>query len=346
MFPVETMISFFTASLLLAAAPGPDNIFVLTQSALQGPRAGFMVTAGLCTGLMAQTSAVALGLAAVFHTSAIAYMTLRLIGACYLLFLAFQSLRSSAAGPVMGKGKYIPIFRLYTRGIIMNITNPKVSIFFLAFLPLFAGLAGRKERLIEALTDPSRFWTAFGISSVDMAAPSFNPDGYWNGAVWPVMQWFIWRGLLEAGEPALARRLAEAILTTWQNAFVRDRYLGEHFVLKNARMSGAPNFGGLSAVLLPMHAAYYTPYQVTPLYDVAIRACRVDEEADRIELTLSAPYLEAAEHDLLVNMGRARAEYRVIRNGAPWRVCRSDEFGHLCLRLPRPDAEDSIRIEP
>ncbi len=138
MFPVETMISFFTASLLLAAAPGPDNIFVLTQSALQGPRAGFMVTAGLCTGLMAHTSAVALGLAAVFHTSAIAYMTLRLIGACYLLFLAYQSLRSSAAGPVMGKGKYIPIFRLYTRGIIMNITNPKVSIFFLAFLPLFA----------------------------------------------------------------------------------------------------------------------------------------------------------------------------------------------------------------
>jgi threonine/homoserine/homoserine lactone efflux protein len=139
MFPIETVVSFFTASLLLAAMPGPDNIFVLTQSALQGSRAGFTVTLGLCTGLVAHTTAVALGVAAVFHTSAIAYAGLMLAGACYLSYLAWQSFRASSARiTIMTHTRQKPLLKLYGRGVIMNITNPKVSIFFLAFLPLFA----------------------------------------------------------------------------------------------------------------------------------------------------------------------------------------------------------------
>jgi len=138
MLPIETLASFLAASLFLAAAPGPDNIFVLTQSALQGPRAGVAVTIGLCSGLVVHTTAVALGVAAIFHASAAAFTTLKLIGACYLLYLAWQAFRTSAATVEAREKIHIPLLKLYRRGIIMNITNPKVSIFFLAFLPAFA----------------------------------------------------------------------------------------------------------------------------------------------------------------------------------------------------------------
>jgi len=135
---IETAAAFFTASIVLAIAPGPDNIFVLTQSAVNGCKAGFAVTAGLCTGLIAHTSAVALGVAAVFHTSAVAFSLLKYIGAAYLAYLAWQAFRSSGEiSESAGAGK-TGLFKLYRRGIIMNITNPKVSIFFLAFLPQFA----------------------------------------------------------------------------------------------------------------------------------------------------------------------------------------------------------------
>ena len=73
MIPIETISLFFVASVTLGLAPGPDNIFVLTQSALSGSKAGLFVTAGLCTGLVMHTVAVSLGVAAVFQTSAIAF---------------------------------------------------------------------------------------------------------------------------------------------------------------------------------------------------------------------------------------------------------------------------------
>ncbi len=138
MLPFETSATFFLASLLLALAPGPDNIFVLTQAALQGKTAGFAVMFGLCTGLIVHTSAVALGIAIIFKTSVVAFTVLKSLGACYLLYLAWQALRTSEGSLAIGKRSDLSIARLYRRGIIMNITNPKVSIFFLAFLPQFA----------------------------------------------------------------------------------------------------------------------------------------------------------------------------------------------------------------
>jgi threonine/homoserine/homoserine lactone efflux protein len=119
-------------------APGPDNIFVLTQSALRGRLAGLLVTLGLCTGLVVHTLAVSLGVAAVFQASAVAFTVLKLIGAAYLLYLAWQAFRAAATGIQFGQHSSLGPWQLYRRGIIMNITNPKVSIFFLAFLPQFA----------------------------------------------------------------------------------------------------------------------------------------------------------------------------------------------------------------
>ncbi len=135
----ESILTFTVASTLLSLAPGPDNIFVLTQSALYGRRPGILITLGLCTGLIFHTTAVALGVAAIFAVSVTAFTLLKLVGAGYLLFLAWSAFRASASNldeiplanqPAAGA--------LYRRGILMNITNPKVAIFFLAFLPQFA----------------------------------------------------------------------------------------------------------------------------------------------------------------------------------------------------------------
>ena len=138
MIPMDTLATFFMAAVLLGLAPGPDNIFVLTQSALRGKLAGLLVTLGLCTGLVVHTSAVAFGVAVIFQASAMAFAALKLFGAGYLLYLAWQAFRASSEAIAAGKHNGLSHAALYRRGIIMNVTNPKVSIFFLAFLPQFA----------------------------------------------------------------------------------------------------------------------------------------------------------------------------------------------------------------
>ena len=133
MLPLETLIAFFTTSVLLAIIPGPDNIFVLTQSIFQGKKSGLIIMLGLCTGLIFHTLAVILGVAVIFQTS-----IFKIIGAIYLLYLAWQIFKAGNQKiDTKNNNANIDYKKLYYRGIIMNITNPKVSIFFLAFLPQF-----------------------------------------------------------------------------------------------------------------------------------------------------------------------------------------------------------------
>jgi threonine/homoserine/homoserine lactone efflux protein len=137
MIESTTLLMFFSTSILLALAPGPDNLFVMTQAAQQGRTAGLLVTMGLCTGLLAHTAAVTFGLATLFTASASAFTILKLAGAAYLLYLAVQAFRAGTDTGPLRSADHLRAFVLYRRGIIMNITNPKVSIFFLAFLPQF-----------------------------------------------------------------------------------------------------------------------------------------------------------------------------------------------------------------
>ncbi len=132
-----TVLMFFTTSVLLGLSPGPDNLFVMVQASRFGRRAGLLVTLGLCTGLLFHTAAVTFGLAALFKTSAAAFSLLKGAGACYLLYLAWLSFRAGISSDPAAATERISSAALYGRGIIMNITNPKVSIFFLAFLPQF-----------------------------------------------------------------------------------------------------------------------------------------------------------------------------------------------------------------
>ena len=141
---IETLIAFFGVSVLLALTPGPDNIFVLLQSAQRGWRAGMCVVLGLCLGLVGHTAAVALGLAAVFAASGKAFTVLKVVGAAYLAWLAWGALRAPASvheappGGAAAAGGNGGALRMVGRGVVMNLTNPKVLVFFLAFLPQFA----------------------------------------------------------------------------------------------------------------------------------------------------------------------------------------------------------------
>ena len=138
MLSIETLSAFFLASALLAIAPGPDNVFVLTQSALHGKLSGLIVTFGLCTGLLVHTGAVAFGVAVIFQTSTLAFTLLKMIGAGYLLYLAWQIFHTLPEQICMNGNQQKSLGALYRRGIVMNVTSPKVSMFFLAFVPQFA----------------------------------------------------------------------------------------------------------------------------------------------------------------------------------------------------------------
>lgn len=141
MLTVDVALSFFGIAVLLALSPGPDNVFVLMQSAMWGKNSGLAVVLGLCTGLIGHTVAVAVGLAAVFSASETAFLVLKLAGAAYLLYLAWGAFRAPVSTTQQTRPPALSYWALYRRGIIMNLTNPKVSLFFLAFLPQFTSPA-------------------------------------------------------------------------------------------------------------------------------------------------------------------------------------------------------------
>lgn len=138
MLTTEIVLSFYGIATLLALAPGPDNLFVLMQSALWGWRSGMIVILGLCTGVLAHTLLVAVGLAALLATSQTAFFVLKLIGAAYLLYLAWGAFRATPQSNIGQTSPRLSAGKLYRRGVIMSLSNPKLSLFFLAFLPQFA----------------------------------------------------------------------------------------------------------------------------------------------------------------------------------------------------------------
>lgn len=137
MVSTEVLMAIFMASFILALVPGPDNIFLLTQSALEGPIAGVSLTLGLLTGILCHTTAVIFGVTVLITSSVLAFTVLKIFGVCYLLYLAWGAFRASSSQIPSKKNKPLGNWVLYRRGIIMNIGNPKIAVFFLAFFPQF-----------------------------------------------------------------------------------------------------------------------------------------------------------------------------------------------------------------
>lgn len=134
----DLIFSFILATSALAFSPGPDNIYVLMQSLTNGKAYGLATVCGLISGCLLHTTLVAFGVSAIIKANETLFFIIKLLGALYLLYLAYKVFKSDSK--VTLSNTNVPkkgLWQLYKQGVIMNVLNPKVSIFFLAFFPGF-----------------------------------------------------------------------------------------------------------------------------------------------------------------------------------------------------------------
>jgi threonine/homoserine/homoserine lactone efflux protein len=132
-------ISFLLTSLIVIVSPGTGVLYTLAVALTKGSRASVAAAFGCTLGIVPHMSAAMLGLAAVLHTSALAFAALKYCGVVYLLYMAWQALREQGALAVDARLDARSAKRVIVTGFLINILNPKLSIFFLAFLPQFIG---------------------------------------------------------------------------------------------------------------------------------------------------------------------------------------------------------------
>ncbi len=131
------IVMFTVATLLLALTPGPDIIYVIIRGATQGPKAGLAAAAGLAVGVLGHTAFCAIGLTEVLAASDVAFKIIKLIGSAYLIYLGFRMWMAGNTLDLSADGEDKPLALVFSETIIMNLVNPKVALFFLAFLPQF-----------------------------------------------------------------------------------------------------------------------------------------------------------------------------------------------------------------
>lgn len=140
MFGIHDLALFVVSGLLLNIMPGPDSLLVMLRSGSQGWRAGSVATLGIGTGVMVHVLAAALGLSALLSASAELFTVIKLAGALYLVYLGISLFRQPAANSAAGAAVTLPALsysRIYRQGVLTNVLNPKVALFFLAFVPQF-----------------------------------------------------------------------------------------------------------------------------------------------------------------------------------------------------------------
>jgi threonine/homoserine/homoserine lactone efflux protein len=135
---VELLFSFSLATFILSISPGPDNLFVLTQSIINGKKHGLATVFGLMTGCLIHTSLVAFGISKIIKENESIFFIIKLFGSCYLLYLAFKVYQSDTKISLYKDAiRKESLFQLFKKGFIMNVLNPKVTLFFLALFPQF-----------------------------------------------------------------------------------------------------------------------------------------------------------------------------------------------------------------
>lgn len=135
---LENLIPFSIATFLLALSPGPDNLFVLVQSITNGKKIGIAIVCGLISGCLVHTTLLAFGVSAIIKKSDVLFFILKAFGALYLFYLAFKVFKSNDVITLKTKKEArFSVFKYFRIGFIMNVFNPKVALFFLAFFPGF-----------------------------------------------------------------------------------------------------------------------------------------------------------------------------------------------------------------
>jgi threonine/homoserine/homoserine lactone efflux protein len=163
---------FTAASLVLIVTPGQDMVLVMSRSVAQGAAAGVVTAAGVSVGLVGHTVLATLGLGAILRTSEWLFLALKLVGAAYLVYLGIGLLRTRATELVVEASSRRSLARLFLDGAVSNLSNPKIAIFYFAFLPQF---------VLPGAANPT--WAVFVLGLL-FAALTFlvkGPVGYFAG---------------------------------------------------------------------------------------------------------------------------------------------------------------------
>ena len=128
---------FVSVSLALIIAPGPDMLYVITRGMAHGRRAGILSALGVICGILLHTTAAAFGLTLILQTSSFAFLLVKYVGAAYLIYLGFKAWRDKSTFSLQTATSVVSSRLLFWQGVLSNVFNPKIAIFFLAFLPQF-----------------------------------------------------------------------------------------------------------------------------------------------------------------------------------------------------------------
>jgi threonine/homoserine/homoserine lactone efflux protein len=189
---LELILSFIGASILLTLMPGPDNIFVLTESLTKGQKNGISISIGLVSGILIHTLAASTGLSIIIQKSAMAFNVIKYLGAAYLLYLAIKATKDKQPTINLSSSnnnQNESSFKLIRKGFFMNVLNPKVSLFFIAFLPQFIssnGYAPSIQMILLGLFFMLQAIVIFGLISILSGKLSYylNSSKFWKITKW------------------------------------------------------------------------------------------------------------------------------------------------------------------
>ncbi|PRY08981.1 threonine/homoserine/homoserine lactone efflux protein [Pontibacter ummariensis] len=189
---LNLLLSFLLASMLLTILPGPDNIFVLTESLTKGKRDGLATAFGLSLGVLVHTVAAATGLSLIIQQSVIAFSVIKYAGAAYLFYLAFKGYKETRPGITLhtkGEEQQQKLSLVIKKGFFMNVLNPKVALFFIAFLPQFVskdGFAITAQMMVLGVVFMVQAMLTFGVISLlaSKLTTYVNSPRFWRITKW------------------------------------------------------------------------------------------------------------------------------------------------------------------
>jgi threonine/homoserine/homoserine lactone efflux protein len=168
------LILFALASVVVIVTPGQDMVLVMSRSIAQGSAAGIATAAGVSTGLLGHTLLAGLGLGSLLMASETLFVALKLVGAAYLVYLGVRLLRTRASALELATGRAAPLRQLFLRGALSNLSNPKIAIFYFAFLPQFVAADA---------AHPTALLLALGAAFAALTFLVKGPVGYFAGAL-------------------------------------------------------------------------------------------------------------------------------------------------------------------
>ena len=170
-------VLFIGVSWALIIAPGPDMIYVISRGMAHGRRAGMLSAIGVVCGILVHTTAAAFGLTLILQTSAFAFLLVKFVGAAYLLYLGIQAWRDKSTFRLQTSGSIARSSALFWQGVLSNVLNPKIAIFFLAFLPQFVD-KGSSHVTLQMVTLGITF-ACFGLCFLLIVGYSSGAIGRW-----------------------------------------------------------------------------------------------------------------------------------------------------------------------